>query len=247
MQNHKFLMLIKTYISIFGKIFSLILPPLFSIAILGIIKFLIQPNNYIFIILAIILLIPVSILTLKIKNILLSYSLMTDNIIRVLESEMIKQSEEIKTRPGRNYPDTPMVNHKNYLRAIISIRTNGFLEFPCQKMGFRLDKNQKEIYLFTITPGMMQFFMILTPELSTTNSGYLRIYEPDGFESRDYTETWFNHIFPILGNFTDSISEKMNNPGENGEFSQEFYSITNFKVLKSYRAGKKLSRFRIYL
>jgi hypothetical protein len=115
----------------------------------------------------------VAIVILKINNVLLSYSIMTENIIRVLESGMLRNSEEIKTRPGRMYPDTPMVNLKNYLSAIISIKTNGFLEFSCHNMGLRLEKKQSEIYLFAITPGMMKYFMILTPEINTTKSGYL--------------------------------------------------------------------------
>jgi predicted SAM-dependent methyltransferase len=94
---------------------------------------------------------------------------------------------------------------------------------------------------------MMKYFMILTPEINTTKSGYLWIYEPEELESRDYTETWFNHIFPILGNFSDSISEKLLNPNVGGEFSEEFYRIKNFKIIKKNQANRRLSIIRIYL
>lgn len=238
------ILLLKIYVSIFGKIFSYVIPPLVSLFIYSIISFFLTLEYQFF--LAIALSIPLVLIYIGLYRIFLKYSIMTDAIVDVLKKDMEKHSEGLSERLGRIYPDTPMVNLKNYIDALTSLRTNGYLEFNnCQNMGLN-PKNMKSLLLHAVTPGMMKYFMVLSADGESTKNGYIRINTPDnlGVDDRDFTETWYNHIFPILGNLSTSVSEKLADDFTDGPSNGHFI-ITNFRIIN--KGGKGKGSLRIYL
>lgn len=246
MNKHSLTVWLKIYISIFGKFFSYVIPPIISAIIYIIIYHIFTPNFGLLLLLLICLTIPIVYLYIKIHELFVAYLSTTEIIIETLKKDMEKHSEGLSERPGKIFPDKPMVNLKNYINAITSIKTRGYIEFNnCQNMGLNF-KNKKSLMLHDETPGMSKYFMILTSDDDTSANGYIRIYVPDRLDvdTRDFTETWFNHIFPILGNLSDSVSEKL--AGDIiGYPCAGFYIIRNFKINKRDNKGKV--SVRIYM
>lgn len=103
-------------------------------------------------------------------------------------------------------------------------------------------KKLKTVYLHIETPGMHQYFMVLRRSEGDVDNGYIKINPPEKsyVDGRDFTHTWFNRILPIIGENSESVSEKMaGNPVR--DEAGEYFIIRNFKICKR---GKV---FRVYL
>ena len=239
---HNIILWLKAYISIFGKIFSYVLPAIFSVSIYSIISFLLSPDYRLF--LAILITVPLVFMYIELNKIFLEYSILTDTIVDILKKNMEKHSEGLESRDARVFPGKPMVNLKNYINAITSVRTNGYIEFSnCQNTRLELKKGES-LMLYTVTPGMFKYFMILSTSEDHSKAGYIRIYPPNDMDvdARDFTETWFNHIIPILGNLSNSVSEKMDGIYSSYE-SPGYYLIRKYRIIKKGKKG--LISFRI--
>lgn len=156
----------------------------------------------------------------------------------------------LKNRRGRSFPDVSMVNLRIIDDAINSIKLNGYIEFQVQNMGLEVNKNSK-LALYQVIPGMHQRFIILENPQEPINfedkkMKYLRIY-PVTVDDRDFVETWFEYIFPILGNFSETVSEKMmGNSTDRGEISEDCFYVNNFKYIKN-KKNSGFDRLRIYI
>src|SRR6266545_6807272 len=131
---HTLILWIKAYISIVGKIFSYIIPAIVSLFIYSIISVILSPDYRLF--LAIMISIPLVFLYVELSKIFMEYSILTDTIVDILKKDMERHTEGLSERAARVYTDTPMVSLKNYINAIASIRTNGYIEFSnCEIAG----------------------------------------------------------------------------------------------------------------
>ncbi|MDZ4159865.1 MAG: hypothetical protein U1B80_08750, partial [Anaerolineaceae bacterium] len=93
MKKHNLVLWLKMYISVFGKIFSYIIPPIVSFGIFSIGRFILAPNYWLFP--AIILTIPTVYILIKIDQLFAEYFIITNGIIAVLTKNMEKHSEEL--------------------------------------------------------------------------------------------------------------------------------------------------------
>ena len=256
MNNQRLISFIKSYISIFGSILALIIPIISPFIITAVFSFSRNSINWIIFIVSLIIFVIFFVL---IKEVIDKNQAIYNSIVELLSNEMKNQSELIPLREGRVFPDEPMVNLKIFLNAMDSIKSKGYLEFTIQNMGMKVKKD-KSLYLYAIQPGMSKYFMILTQSLDGTmlgdgchgtSSEYILINNPSSIidvDDRDYTETWVNHIFPLLGHLSDSISEKLKG-GIYQESDGDFYVINKYKIINKSKGGKKqkFDLLRIYI
>lgn len=242
MQKVKFWQWIYSYMITLGSTLSWVIPTIIAIGISIGYVFYIRTFGWAAIIIGVLAIIGIyvsafSFVKRKIDEIISLY----ETIESLLKQDMAKHSSELHSRSARMHPDAPMVNLSVYKDAITSIKTKGYIDFDGDKLGANFDQSQP-IVLTCVTPGMFKFFMVVTQILGEdVKAPLLRIRESN-IDGRDFTETWFNHIFPVLGNLTSTISEKM--AGDlMVESTGEFYKINRYKLIQK---GKE-QRLRVYI
>ena len=109
--------------------------------------------------------------------------------------------------------------------------SNGRIEFQLEDYPKTEFNVNQPVFLSNITPGMFKYFMIVTQDYEKSEPEYLRIRPDFKANPEEFTFTWFDKIFPILGNLSDKISVKemplMNLPESSG-----YFEIRDFKIVK---------------
>ncbi|OJX39962.1 MAG: hypothetical protein BGO78_14340 [Chloroflexi bacterium 44-23] len=258
MNNYIVVVWIKKYLSIFGKFFSIIIPFLIPTFFIFISNILIDFQIW-KLILIIFLFISIGYFFIKSMDIFNEYEGRFTSFVNVLENDLLKKAEGINKRPVRISPDFPQTDFGLYQKMITKIKTRGYAEFICQNMGCEIGYKWP-LTLSAISPGMHQYFLVLTYGHDPSSKGYFRIYDEElvdkkqinkskiiPSDSRDFTQTIFNDLFPILGNFSDKISEKMSGQIML-EAANEHYLITSYKLRKKrMRRGNGFYYIRIFL
>ena len=175
------------------------------------------------------------------------------SVVEALSQIKNEISGSLGKREARIYPGDSLPNLRVIDNVINQIKMKNHVEVLVQNMGAGYLKNEP-LEVHQVFPGMSQRFLILIGGKITdgTNLYYLRIYPPDSkitdrIDERDFAETWFNNIFPVLGNYSGEISEKTLGYTQNGwEFDAECFIISKYKYIKTKKANK-LDRLRIYI
>ena len=177
----------------------------------------------------------------------------TKSIVESLSQLKKEIVQSLKNREPRIFPGNSLPSLRIIDEVINSVRLKGYIEFHIQNMGMKTE-NAGTIAVHYVTPGMHQCFLIFQSYEGSTGPEnnelqYLRVYHDDleQVDGRDFVATWFDYIFPVIGNFSGSMTEKMMaNTFTGGELSKECFYISNYKHLKS-KNKKKLDRLRIYV
>ncbi|MBN2502018.1 MAG: hypothetical protein JXB38_14645, partial [Anaerolineales bacterium] len=158
-----------------------------------------------------------------------------NEVIELLRTDRNNKIQEISSREARAYPDTGYVALGEYTRLIEAIHSKGFIEFECQIFPEVTMHPKKSMRLYRVAAGMSQNYLVGNQRIMQTEQDALfRIYAPDGVDGRDFSLTWFEYIFRILGNTCSSISELQ---------MGDYYIIKKYKIYK--RKGHHY--FRIYI
>jgi hypothetical protein len=161
--------------------------------------------------------------------------------------------ESLKNREPRMFPGESLPSLMIIDEVINTVTLKGYIEFHVQNMGMKTE-NAGGIAVHYVTPGMHQCFLIFQSyerSMGSENNElqYLRVFHDnlEQVDDRDFVATWFDYIFPVIGNFSGSMTEKMMaNTFTEGELSKECFYISNYKYLKA-KNNKKLDRLRIYV
>jgi len=155
------------------------------------------------------------------------------NQIKVAIDKLIEdEAKGITERSPVIMPGPAQAFLKYYKDLIIHLeKYNGKIEFevdspPPQSFDF-----SKPILISNITPGMFKYFMVITQGSGVEFPDLIRI-SPD-FEGtpQEFTYTWFDKIFPLLGNMSEKISAKMDALPNLPE-SLGHYEIREYKFIK---------------
>jgi hypothetical protein len=155
-------------------------------------------------------------------------------------------------------PDNTQTDFSVYQDLITTIKTKGYLDLYCQNMGSEIRKKDP-IALTAIIPGMHQFFLVLQYLNKSNNKGFFRIYNEfmvrEGLKKRlqristyrDFTYTIYYDLLPLLGNFSDLISEKQIGSKFNDGIN-EHYQIYRYKFkLIKQKEKEQIFRIRVFI
>jgi hypothetical protein len=162
-----------------------------------------------------------------------------EETVHVLREDRNRHIEEVSRQPARSHPDGGRIQLREYNRAIESIRANGFVEFECER--YSAPDLSKPMMIFSVAPGMNQYFMVGAQESEGKLRELFLIAYPD-VNSRDLTVTWFENIFQILGHTSPFFSEMQESwtGDEYGEYREGVYYATKYKCIK--QKGKHFIR-----
>lgn len=158
-------------------------------------------------------------------------------------NKLIEQdTPDIIDRPPHMVPGTPQSLLQYYYEVLIQLKNfNGKITFELQDPPPNSFDFKMPIYLSNITPGMSKYFMVITQDFVSENPDYVRIIPDYKGNAEEFTYTWFDNIFPILGNFSDYISVK-EMPLPNMWESSGCYVIRKYKIyIKKGRYFIKIS------
>lgn len=139
--------------------------------------------------------------------------------IKLIEDAINKQItnevQELPNKPPQMLPgeDRPVFYH--YSEAISQLNSNnGWIEFELE--GPPPDYiYEQPIYLCEVIPGMFKHFMVVIQSYDFENGlpPYCRIRPDSWGTSQEFTQDWYNTLFPIFSSFSEYISPMMEGPG----------------------------------
>lgn len=140
-----------------------------------------------------------------------------------------EEAGKITDRRPKMRPGNPQVYLKYYNDALVRLNDGGSVELKLASSPKNFDP-QLPLYLSNISPGMSKYFMILTQDREDPDPSFVRIMEEYDGNPEEFTFTWFDKIFPILGNLSEKISAKemalSNQPESDGHFEIRDYEFS---------------------
>ena len=120
-----------------------------------------------------------------------------EETIDLLKEHRNRQVQNAASRPPRTHPDEGQVSLKEIDKAIEGIRKHGYLDFKCDVYFGKIDRDNP-MMLFLVAPGMSKLLLVGRQLNDGEASDIFVLLSPTDTDSRDFAETWFNHIFKIL-------------------------------------------------